>query len=82
MRIFIVAPLVRLIEVYAEYAEESTGETHGLDSIWRRGLSWHGGEVRLMRDRVEADSNPECGAILRSSALGVILEADAPLFLL
>jgi hypothetical protein len=34
MRIFIVAPLVRLTEVYAEYAEESTGETHGLDSTW------------------------------------------------
>jgi hypothetical protein len=34
VRIFIVAPLVRLTEVYAEYAEESTGETHGLDSIW------------------------------------------------
>lgn len=33
-----------------------------------------------MRDRVEADSNPECGAILRSPALGVIPEADAPLF--
>ena len=33
-----------------------------------------------MRDTLEADSNPECGAILRSSALGVILEADAPLF--
>jgi hypothetical protein len=33
-----------------------------------------------MRGRVEADSNPECGAILRSSALGVIPEADAPLF--
>jgi hypothetical protein len=34
MRIFIVAPLVRLTEVYAKYAEESTSETHGLDSIW------------------------------------------------
>ena len=32
-----------------------------------------------MRDRLEADSNPECRVILRSSALGVILEADANL---
>ena len=35
-----------------------------------------------MRDRVEADSNPKCGPILRSSALGGIPEADAPLFAL
>jgi hypothetical protein len=48
--------------------------------ISRIGPSWHGEEVRLMRDRLEADSNPEFRVILRSSALGVILEADAPLF--
>ena len=47
--------------------------------ISRIGPSWHGEEVRLMRDRLEADSNPECRVIPRSSALGVILEADANL---
>ena len=48
MRKFIVAPLVRLPEVYAEWAEQSTGETHGLRAYWRVVSHYNGEGVRLM----------------------------------
>jgi hypothetical protein len=41
--------------VYAEWAEESTGETHGLRPHMVNWSLMAGKEVRLMRDRVEAD---------------------------